>query len=209
MRRRRRILAAAIGLCVVTAYVSSDWWLGAFGQSLVCDDGGPITTTLLLDNFDNEFGLFRRGAELERSGVATRVVVPVTSPAQPDAARAAQEVASAFARVAGLSRWEMVAVREEEPISLHTARRVRDFLVAEHIPEVTLVSSRYRSRRSDLIYRAVLSERGIRMTCMPLWEVADPAEWTHTWHGIENAVSQFFKLQYYRLWVMPVLHQRG
>jgi hypothetical protein len=200
------MLAAAIALVAATAYVSRGWALGRFGQSLACDESGQTAATLLLDNFDNEFGLFRRGAELERSGVATRVVVPVTSPAQPDAARAAQEVASAFARVAGLSRWEMVAVREQEPISLHTARRVRDFLVAEHIPEVTLVSSRYRSRRSEIIYRTVLSERGIRMTCMPLWEVADPAEWAHTWHGIENAVSQFFKLQYYRFWVMPVLY---
>jgi hypothetical protein len=201
------MLAAAIALVAATAYVSRGWWLGTFGQSLVCDEGGQTATTLLLDNFDNEFGLFRRGAELQRSGVATRVVVPVTASAQPDAARAAQEVAAAFARVAGLSRWEMVPVREEEPISLHTARRVRDFLVAEHIPEVTLVSSRYRSRRSETIYRAVLDERGIRLTCMPLWEVGDPAEWTGTWHGIENAVSQFLKLQYYRFWVMPVLYR--
>jgi hypothetical protein len=203
------MLAVAIAVVVATAYVSREWWLGRFGQSLVCDESGQTATTLLLDNFDNEFGLFRRGAELQRSGVATRVVVPVTSPAQPDAARAALEVASAFARVAGLSRWDVVAVREEEPISLHTARRVRDFLVGEHIPEVTLVSNRYRSRRSEIIYRTVLSANGIRMTCMPLWEVADPAEWTRTWHGIENGVSQFFKLQYYRFWVMPVLYQRG
>ena len=201
--------AVAIVLLAAATYFARGWLLGTFGESLVCTDTGPIASTLLLDNFDNEFEMFRRAARLQQSGVAQRVLVPVTAPAHPQTARAAQEVASAFARVAELSRWEMIPVREEEPISLHTAQRVRDFLVAERISEVTLLSSRYRSRRSDVIYRVVLGEQGIKLTCMPLWEVTDPTEWTHTWHGIDNAVSQFVKLQYYRFWVMPVLYKHN
>jgi hypothetical protein len=27
--------------------------------------------------------------------------------------------------------------------------------------------------------------------------------WTQTWHGIQDVVEQWLKLQYYRLWVLP------
>jgi hypothetical protein len=206
-KRRINVTAGAILLAGLAVYVSRAWVVPAFGESLVCNDKGPVAATLLLDNFDNDFGLFRRAAELQRTAAARRVLVPITAPAEPDATLAAREVASAFARVTGLAQWDMIPVLQQEPISLHTAKRVRDFLVSEQISDVTLLSSRYRSRRSDLIYRAVLSDRGIKMTCMPLWEVADPAEWTGTWHGIQNAVEQFLKLQYYRFWVMPVRYR--
>jgi hypothetical protein len=173
------------------------------GETLVCEDGPRQREAVLIDNFDYEFGLFRLGAELERTGVATRVIVPVTSPDGPDAIAAARQVADTFARMAGLQRWDVVAAEHREPISLTTASRVRDYLVKEHISEVTLVSAWFRSRRSELIYRTVLRDSGISMRCMPVYGGSTPQTWTRSWHGVQDVVEQFAKLQYYRFWVLP------
>ena len=202
MKRRWR-LAAGLGVCVFAAYISHRWWLAAAGGTLVCAERPGVAEAILLDNFDNEYGLFRRGAELQRTGLAPRVVVPVTSPDEEDAAAAAHEVANAFARLAGLVRWDLVPVEEREPISLNAAYRIREFLLREHITSVMLVSPGFRSKRSELIYRSVLRESHITTACMPVFGATNPQTWTSTWHGIQDVGLQFMKLQYYRFWVLP------
>jgi hypothetical protein len=200
---RRWQLAAAVGVCFVAAYVTRGAWLGGIGQALVCDERAPSGEAIVLDNFNDSYGLFRRGAELQRQGKASRVIVPVSAPHEEDAAAAAEEVANALARRAGLSQWDLVSIEETEPISLNAAIRVREFLLREHIPAMTLVSPSLRSRRSELIYRSVLSSTGIATSCLPVFGATNPQTWTHTWHGIQDVSLQFLKLQYYRFWVLP------
>jgi hypothetical protein len=210
MMRRRRA-AAALALCAVAALgiLSRDSWLAALGRTLVCTEGPLRAEAIILDNFDNEYRLFARGAELQRTGLASRVVVPVTFPNEKDAAAAAREVANAFARLAGLLHWDLIPVDEREPISLNAAYEVRDFLLREHVTSVTLVSSGFRSRRSELIYRSVLSERGVTTECLPMFGSSTPETWTSTWHGIQDVGLQFLKLQYYRFWVLPRASEPG
>jgi len=206
MNRRWR-LPAAVGLCALVAFASRETALAAIGRTLVCAERAPSGDVILLDNFDYDYGLFRRGAELQRAGLASRVLVPATTSDEKDAAAAAREVANAFARLAGLARWDFIPVEQMEPISLNTAYKVRDFILGEHISSVTLLSPGFRSRRSELIYRSVLGENGITMACLPVFGATTPETWAGTWHGVQDVALQFMKLQYYRFWVMPFLRQ--
>jgi hypothetical protein len=194
---------AAVAACATVAYAARGVWLDWIGRSLVCTQGALSAEAILLDNFANDYVLFRRAAQIERAGLTRRVLVPVTSPDGEDEAVAANEVANAFARVAGLSSWEPIVVNGgKEPISLNAAYRVRDFLLREHIGSVTLISPTFRSRRSALIYQTVLDGSGITFACRPVFGNAGLDTWTGTWHGIENVALQFLKLQYYRYWVL-------
>jgi len=157
----------------------------------------------VLDNFDNEYPLFKRAAELQRAGLARRVLVPVPFSNEGDEAVAEQEVANTFARVAGLKEWDVIPIKTEEPVSLNAAYRVRDYIVTQQIASVTLVVPTFRSRRSELIYESVLGHSGITFRCVPVQTRATRDTWTYTWHGIQNVAEQFVKLQYYRFWVVP------
>ena len=197
----RNFLVPAVALCAVVVYSSHHWWVPAIARTLVCEESAQKAQTIVLDNLDKEYGLFKWGAEFQRAGA--RVLVPVPAAQDRDAVLAAEDIAAAFARVAGLTHWDMIPVREQEPISLHTARRVREFLTAQQISSVTLVSNGFRSKRSAMIYRSVLAEHGISMTCLPVFGTITPSNWTGTWHGIQDVALHFLKLQYYRFWVLP------
>jgi hypothetical protein len=199
--RRRVAVFVAVCLCLA-AILGRDRVFAFLGRSLVCEDGPRQRGAVLIDNFDYQYGLFRFGAELQREGFATRVIVPITSPDGPDAIIAATEVTATFARMAGLKHWDAVPAEHREPISLTTASRVREYLVKEHLPAVTIVSAWFRSRRSELIYRAVLEGTGISVRCIPAYGGSTPQTWTRSWHGIQEVVEQYGKLQYYRFWVL-------
>src|SRR6266849_5991118 len=52
------------------------WWLTFIGHSLVC--GGDIASAdaILVENFDPDYRLFERAAELEQNGWSARILVP-------------------------------------------------------------------------------------------------------------------------------------
>ena len=60
-----------------------------------------------------------------------------------------------------------------------------------------------RSMRSFLIYQAVFRSSGIHVQCVPVTGRPSVSEWDSTWHGIQEVVLQFAKLQYYRWYVLP------
>ena len=73
-----RIMIAAGSLLVLWL-----WFAGA-GQQLVCREQVTAADALLIDNFDPDYLLFERAAELRRAGMASRVFV-----ADPGIARSA------------------------------------------------------------------------------------------------------------------------
>src|SRR5262249_14700400 len=83
------------------------------------------------------------------------------------------------------------------PISLNVAYQIRDFLTAEHLRSIIVVTSGFRSQRSSLVYHAVLDPVGIKVSCAPVFGQKTPANWTKTWHGIQDVAEQLLKLQYY------------
>ncbi len=196
-----------IGLCLaalVAGALTRGWWLTFIGHSLVC--GGDIASAdaILVENFDPDYRLFERAAELERNGWSTRTLVPTrTASSDSDEANPiSRSVAEVMARFARVSNLEIVPIREIEPYSLNAATQIRDFLAREHVRSILLVSPAFRSRRSALVYRAILSPAGIRVHCVPTFGQYTPENWTTSWHGIQGVTEQFIKLQYYRFFVV-------
>jgi len=176
----------------------------SIARSLVCVPNVAASDVLLVENFDPRYVLFERAAELERAGVAPRTVVPVQSSREPGIAnRISTGIAEVMAREARLTTWEPVVIGEIEPISLNAALQIRDHLRRQNARSLVVVTSAFRSRRSELVYRAVLGDRGPIVHCDPVFITATPEDWTRQWHDIQEVTEEFLKLQYYRFYVIP------
>jgi hypothetical protein len=108
-----------------------------------------------------------------------------------------------MAKMARLGPIEIIPVRDVEPISLNAARDVLRFIARERIRSVVVVSPLFRSRRSALVYSAILGPAGVTVRCEPAHGTRDVNTWTGTWHGFEDVGEQWLKLQYYKLYVLP------
>jgi hypothetical protein len=193
-----------LALIVGAFWLTNGWWTEAIGRSLVCDATVAPSDAILIENFDPDYLLFERARELRRSGVAVRVLVPARidlDTLEPNAV--AVGTAQVMATISRIGTIEIVPVREVEPISLNAANDVRRFLEREHIRSVIVVAPLFRSRRSDLVYGATLGRAGVTVRCEPVLGPHDVDSWTRSWHGIQDVVQQWIKLQYYRLYVLP------
>ncbi len=210
IRTTWKLRAAVLGAVILTGVLTRGLWLAGIGRSLICvEDLGP-SDVIVVENFDPNYLLFERTAELERAGVASRALVPVEASRDPQVANPVSSgVADVMARQARLRDWEIVLVRETEPVSLNAAAQIRDRLAEDHIKSLTLVTSAFRSRRSSLVYRAVLGDVGAQVHCVPVFGRATPERWTETWHGIQEVAEEFLKLQYYRFYVLPFVAGSG
>lgn len=195
-----------LGLVVLALWLTSGWWTASIGRSLACAPDRAPTDAILIDNFDTQYLVFERASDLRRSGRAPRVLVPVpVDPGTSQPKAMSVGFAEVMATIARLGRYELVPTREVEPISLNVARDVLRFLQQQDIRSVTVVSPLFRSRRSSLVYRSTLGPSGIGVSCEPAGAAYGITTWTRTWHGIQNVVEQWMKLQYYRLYVLPFL----
>ena len=200
---RRCGLAVAVAL-VVAVVSTRRLWLPSIGQSLVCTEDVASADVLLVENFDPDYRLFERAAALQRGGLSARVLVP--TPTAAGDSRETNLVSTGIVELmAGLARvqnLEMVPIEEIEPYSLNAARQIRDYLVREHVRSVLVVSPAFRSKRSALVYRAVLGPAGIQAHCLAIFGQHTPENWTASWHGIQAVTEQFIKLQFYRFYVV-------
>jgi len=118
-------------------------------------------------------------------------------------------VAEVMARQARLKDWKIILITEIEPITLSAAAQIRNHLAGDPIKSLIVVTSGFRSRRSSLVYRAVLGDVGTRVHCAPVFGRTTPQGWTDTWHGVQEVTQEFLKLQYYRFYVLPFLSASG
>jgi hypothetical protein len=175
-------------------------------RSLICTEDLAASDVILLENFDQNYLLFERAAALEQAGIARKTLIPIEAFGDVTVANpVSRGVAEVMARQARLAAWELVIVREAEPISLTLAAQIRDRLARDNVKSVVVVTSGFRSRRSSLVYRAVLGESGTQVHCAPVFGNATPERWANTWHGIQRVAEEFVKLQYYRFYVLPFL----
>jgi hypothetical protein len=188
---------------VVTVLLTRSFFADRIGKSLVCEEHADRSDALLLENFDPEYLTFERAATLKNVGVASKVFVPISASPDPEYPDASSEgVVDAFARVARLSNLTFIPIRQAEPITLNAASDVRDFLVKEHIRSVVFVTPGFRSQRSVLVYEKIFTPAGIKFGCVPVFGIQTPENWTTTWHGTQDVLMQFAKLQYYRFYVL-------
>jgi hypothetical protein len=197
-------------LVILLVYITREFWILRIGQSLVCAEEIRPSDVILVENFDPDYLVFERAAALYKAGLAARVLVPTNASHDPAIAHLmSQSILELMIREAQLQHAEILPIRILEPISLNAAYQIRDFLTKAHLRSVIVVTDGFRSKRSSLVYHAVLAPVGIKVYCVPVFGQKPPTNWTKTWHGIEDVTEQFLKLQYYKFYVLWVLSARG
>jgi hypothetical protein len=193
-----------VALVAVAAWLTRGWWTVAIASSLVCNPNIARSDAILVENFDPAYLLFERATELRSAGFAARVLVPVVTGSDNSSPNAiALGTTELIASAAHLGPFEIVPIREVEPISLNAARDILRFIEREHIRSVIVLSPIFRSRRSALVYGATLGRAGITIRCEGVQGIYGVDTWPETWHSIQDVVEQWIKLQYYRIYVLP------
>jgi hypothetical protein len=196
---------AVATLGAVTLKLTSRLWTGAIGRALVCHEQLAPSDAILIENFDPDYLSFERAAALQKAGLAARVLVPGQASPDPNVPNPVSlGFVEVMSRVARLQHVTYIPVREREPFAFGVAHQVRSFLLKNGIRSIILVSPGFRSRRSFLVYQAALGGAGVRVGCSPAFPPGGgPETWLRTWHGVQNVVEQFGKLQYYHFYVLP------
>jgi hypothetical protein len=194
-------------LLVYSVYSMREVWVRWVGQSLVCPQTIGQSDLILVENFDPDYLVFQRTAELQHAGWATRVLIPIpvaTDPGQPDKRPyvMSKGVAELMSKLARIHDPQIFPIRAIEPIRLNAAYQLRDHLTKEHLTSVIVVTPIFESMRSYLVYQAVLTLAGIRVYCVPVSGLETAENWTKSWHDIQEVVEQFLKLLFYRLYVL-------
>lgn len=189
---------------VLVGVLTRGLWLPSIASSLVCAEEVVSSDAIVVENFDPDYRLFERAASLQQRGMSARVLVPTAKVSRnsEETNLISREIAELMARVARVRDLEIVPIYEIEPYSLNAAYQVRDFLVRQQVRSVLVLSPAFRSKRSSLVYDAVLGPTGIQVHCVAVFGQHTPANWTSTWHGIQIVTEQFIKLGYYRFYVV-------
>lgn len=209
VRTTWRFRLACVAVIALLAYATETVWARALNRSLYCEEHASRADAILVENFDVDYLPFERAAELQRDGVSDKVVIPIAVRENGQSTSVAEGIVDLMTRISRMRNWRTIPVREVEPISLNTARQVKDFLEAEHVHSVVVVAPGLRSRRSLLVYQAVLPKAGIAVSCVPTRAERPDETWTRSWHGIQDVAMQLVKLEYYRLWVLPKASRFG
>jgi hypothetical protein len=198
--------ALALLAAIVIIFLTRGYWLPSIARGLICRERLAPSDAILVENFDPSYLVFERAESLQRARLSTRVLVPVPTTGRNSAVPSpvSQGIAELMARIARLDNIQIIPVREMEPYELSVAYQIRDFLIREHLRSLLVVAPAFRSRRSYLVYNAVLGPAGIESYCAPVFETHTPENWAATPHGIQEVTEQFIKLQYYRLYVLPL-----
>jgi len=196
-----------VTVVVLIVSLTRGLWIPGLAHSLICTEEVGRSDAIIVENFDPKYSLFERAAELEHAGLSSTVLIPTeASRDDPHVAGAVPSGVTEFmARFAHIQNVHIVPTQDTEPISLNAAYQIRSALTKDHLRSVIVVAPGFRSRRSWLVYRSVLGSAGIRVYCVPVLGEHSPENWTATWHGIQEVIEQFIKLQYYRFYVLPLL----
>src|SRR5688572_24263414 len=199
-----------VGLVVVMMWLTHGWWAAAVARSLVCDANAAPSDAILVENFDNDYLVYERAANLRRAGLAARVLIPVLADSRTsELSDVAVGIAQVMARISRMGPVDFVPIQVVEPISLNASSDVLRFIERERIRSVIVVAPLFRSRRSALVYTARFGRAGVTVTCDPAGGTHRLDTWTQSWHGIEDVLVQGIKLLYYRLYVLPFHEARA
>jgi hypothetical protein len=196
--------AGLVTLVLVAAWLTHGWWAVAIARGLVCEANPAPSDAILVENFDPSYLVFERATRLRQAGLAPRVLVPVPSDPNTSEIRPVElATAEMMAKLSRLGSFEVVPIREVEPISLNGARDVQRYMERASLHSVIVVSPVFRSRRSALVYGETLGRAGITVRCEPVQGERGVETWTKSWHGVQEVAEQWIKLQYYRFYVLP------
>jgi hypothetical protein len=199
-----KLRVGIVAFASVALWLTSGWWTVGIAKSLTCDASRAPSDAILVENFESTYLAYERAAQLRREGLASRVLVQRLI--DPDT-REPDEVAigrlHVMATAARIGEIDIIPTRQVEPVMLNAVRDMQHFLERERIRSLIVIMPLLRSRRSELIYEATLGRAGISVRCEPVQGSVGVNNWTRSWHGIQDVVEQWLKLQYYRLYVLP------
>jgi hypothetical protein len=204
LRTTWKLRIGLLVLVIVVMWLSRGWWTVAIARSLVCEETLAPSDAILIENFDPDYQVFQLARDLRRAGLSARVLVPV--PVDPDTMHpnpVALGIVDVMSGLSQIGQVEIIPIRDVEPITLNALRDVQTFLEREHIRSVIAVTPLFRSRRSELVYSATLGRAGIAVYYQHVHGSTILHTWTRRWHGVEEIMEQWIKLQYYRLYVIP------
>src|SRR5262245_59598829 len=112
-----KVRSGTLIVLIVIAMTTRGVWTTWIGRSLVCTDTPRPSDIMLLENFDPNYLVFERAAELKKAGFASRTIVPVEASGEPTVANAIpQGVAEIMARQARIGVLETIPILPTEPI---------------------------------------------------------------------------------------------
>jgi hypothetical protein len=126
----------------IGGYVTRQTWLRFVAESLVCKASETPSEVILVDLVEPTHHLFERAQQLQSSGLATTVLVPILGP-EHDASSSlvARGFVDVMCRVARVSDCTTFPAPLTEPISLNLARRAAEELQARGVHSVLLVTA--------------------------------------------------------------------
>lgn len=190
---------------LILAAATRAWWVPAIGWGLVMDSGPCKPDLIVVDNLDRDYLVFEKAGQLKNIDGARIVLVPVKASGQdPDkSGLVPREIAKVMIRAARIESTELLPIREIEPITLHAALQVGEFVKSKPaIRSVLVVTDGFRSSRTQLIYSHVLGKMGVAVFTCPVWGAQRPENWASTWHGRQTVFLQYLKLLYYKILVL-------
>jgi hypothetical protein len=194
---RFRVLILVILISTLT--LTRTFWAPVLGWSLVNRNPIAKSDVILINNQDVQYLLFERTGELQKKGMANRVVVPVEAGGQDGVpGLVPREIAKIMSRVGQIGNPEFWAYYQVEPITYNLATQLNTRLKQEGVGSIILVSEGFRSKRDFMIFNRVLSGKGIKVYCEPVFGLKSPENWINSWHGVQEVILQLIKLQYYR-----------
>src|SRR5437870_134352 len=127
-----KLRVATLVFVILTGVLTRGLWVAQIGRSLVCADDLVPSDVILVENLTSNYLLFERAAALEKVGLAARTLVHVQASSDPEVANPlSRGFAELMARQARLEDWEIIVIREAEPITLNAAAQIRDRLAGD------------------------------------------------------------------------------
>src|SRR5262245_60217737 len=140
LRTTWKFRVGLVVLLLAISWLSRGWWTGAIARSLVCEADTAASDAILIENFDPAYLVFEHARNLRQAGVSARVLVPVPSdPATSEPQPVELATAEMLANLSRLGPYEVVKIREVEPISLNAARDAQRYLEQAGLRSVTVV----------------------------------------------------------------------
>ena len=112
LRTTWKLRLGLLALLAGILWLTSGWWTIALARSLVCESDAVPSDAILIENFDPDYLLFERAAELRRKGLAPRVLVPVREDPSSAPNLVGLGNAKVMADVAHLDAMDVVPYRE-------------------------------------------------------------------------------------------------
>ena len=203
-----KLRIGVVAFIFLAMWLTSGWWTVGIARSLACKPSRVPSDAILVENFESTYLAYERAAQLRRDGFAGRVLVQtMAEPGAHEPSEVALGRLEVMARIAKVGAIEIIPTEPREPITLNAVRDIQRFLERERIRSLIVIMPLFRSRRSELVYAATLGRSGIIVRCDPVQGLVDASNWTRSWHGIQDVMEQWIKLQYYRLYVLPFARQ--